>query len=70
MRAVAVGIGTSFSRIGAAAGTYLVPASLSGIGVANTLYVAAAITLIGLVVSWLYAPETCAMSLQEAAALD
>ncbi|MGB5957107.1 MFS transporter [Pseudomonas sp.] len=70
MRAVAVGIGTSFSRVGAAAGTYLVPAALGGIGVANTLYAAAAITLVGLLVSWLYAPETRALSLQEAAALE
>jgi len=70
MRSVAVGIGTSFSRVGAAAGTYLVPASLSGIGVSNTMYAAAAITLIGLVVSWMYAPETRSLSLQEAAALS
>ncbi|MGJ7551779.1 MFS transporter [Pseudomonas alloputida] len=70
MRSMAVGIGTSFSRVGAAAGTYLVPASLSGMGVANTMYAAAVITLIGLVVSWLYAPETNALSLREAAALD
>ncbi|KAA8696570.1 MFS transporter [Pseudomonas caricapapayae] len=70
MRSVAVGVGASFSRVGAAAGTYLVPASLSGIGVANTMYAAAIITLIGLAVSWAYAPETCSLSLQEAAALD
>ncbi|MFJ4067718.1 MFS transporter [Pseudomonas sp. NPDC089996] len=70
MRSVAVGIGTSFSRIGAAAGTYLVPASLSGIGVSNTMYAAALITLVGLVVSWRYAPETRSLTLQEAAALD
>lgn len=70
MRSVAVGIGTSFSRIGAAAGTYLVPVSLTSIGIANTMYVAAAITVFGLMVSWFYAPETRAMSLQEAAALS
>ncbi|MFK0091943.1 MFS transporter [Pseudomonas sp. NPDC090592] len=70
MRSVAVGIGTSFSRIGAAAGTYLVPVSLSSIGVANTMYAAAMITLIGLVVSWMYAPETNSMSLDEASALS
>ena len=70
MRSVAVGIGTSFSRVGAAAGTYLVPASLSGIGVSNTMYAAAAITLLGLIVSWMYAPETRSLSLQDAAALD
>lgn len=37
---------------------------------AMVLYAAAAITLVGLLVSWLYAPETRALSLQEAAALE
>lgn len=69
MRAVAVGVGTSFSRIGAAAGTYLVPASLESLGVAQTLYAAALITLLGLLVSWLLAPETRLLDLQQAAAL-
>ncbi|MBK4997943.1 MFS transporter [Pseudomonas sp. S31] len=69
MRSVAVGIGTSFSRVGAAAGTYLVPMSLNSIGVANTMYAAAFITLIGLLVTWMYAPETKSLSLEEAAAL-
>jgi len=69
MRSVAVGIATSLSRVGAAAGTYLVPMSLAGIGVANTMYAAAAITFFGLFVSWWLAPETRSLSLQEAAAL-
>lgn len=69
VRSVAVGIATSLSRVGAAAGTYLVPMSLAGIGVANTMYAAAAITFFGLFVSWWLAPETRSLSLQEAAAL-
>lgn len=69
MRAVAVGIGTSFSRIGAAAGTYLVPISLESLGTSQTLYAATLITLIGLLVSLLMAPETRSLNLQQAAAL-
>lgn len=69
IRAFAVGMGTSISRIGAAVGTYLVPVSLEQLGIAQTMYVAAAITLIGLLLSWLLAPETRSLNLQQAAAL-
>ncbi|WP_260954337.1 MFS transporter [Pseudomonas citri] len=69
IRSFAVGIGTSFSRVGAAAGTYFVPAALESIGVEFTLYAAAVVTLVGLVVSCLFAPETRSLSLQDAAAL-
>jgi len=69
IRAFAVGVGTSFSRIGAAVGTYLVPISLDILGIAQTMYIAALITLIGLLLSWLLAPETRSLNLQQAAAL-
>jgi putative MFS transporter len=69
IRAFAVGVGTSLSRIGAAAGTYLVPISLSKLGIAETMYVAAAVTLVGLVLSWVLAPETRSLNLQQAASL-
>lgn len=69
IRAKAVGFGTSFSRIGAAAGTYLVPISLDRLGIADTMYIAAAVTFVGLAVSWLLAPETRSLNLAEAAAL-
>ena len=69
IRAVAVGIGTSLSRVGAAVGTYLVPLSLQGIGIGHTMYVAAAVTLVGLVAAWAMAPETRSLSLRDAAAL-
>lgn len=69
IRAKAVGFGTSFSRIGAAAGTYLVPISLDRLGIADTMYMAAAVTFVGLAVSWFLAPETRSLNLAEAAAL-
>ncbi|HGY9625676.1 TPA: MFS transporter [Pseudomonas putida] len=70
IRAFAVGVGTSFSRIGAAVGTYLVPISLETLGISQTMYIAAFITLIGLTLSWLLAPETRSMNLQQAASLS
>ncbi|WP_072932229.1 MFS transporter [Nissabacter archeti] len=69
IRAAAVGIGTSMSRIGAAVGTWLVPVSLETLGIGQTMYIAAGITLVGLIVSWLMAPETRALDLHEASAL-
>lgn len=70
IRAFAVGVGTSLLRIGAAAGTYLVPISLSQLGIAQTMYVAAAVTLVGLILSWILAPETRSLNLQQAASLN
>ncbi|MEJ8853699.1 MFS transporter [Variovorax robiniae] len=69
IRSAAVGMGASLSRIGAAVGTWLVPLSLQGIGIGNTMFAAAAVTLLGLLVSLALAPETRSMSLQEAASL-
>ncbi|MFJ4345317.1 MFS transporter [Pseudomonas sp. NPDC089401] len=69
IRAVAVGFGTSVSRIGAVVGTYLVPVSIQTIGIGHTLYCAAGITFIGLVVSWLLAPETRGIELCRASSL-
>lgn len=70
IRSVAVGTGASLSRIGAAVGTWLVPVSLQTIGIGNTMYAAAGVTLLGLLVSLALAPETRSLSLQEAASLD
>lgn len=70
IRAIGVGMGTSFSRIGAAIGTWLVPMSLDTIGIGNTMFVAAGVTLLGLIVSVALAPETRAMSLEEATSLN
>ncbi|MEJ8850570.1 MFS transporter [Variovorax rhizosphaerae] len=69
IRSAAVGMGASLSRIGAAVGTWLVPIALQGIGIGNTMFAAAAVTMLGLLVSLVLAPETRSMSLQEAASL-
>jgi putative MFS transporter len=70
IRAFAVGIGTSLSRVGAAVGTYLVPVSLQTLGIGNTMYVAAVVTFIGLTAAWAMAPETRSLNLRDAAALS
>ena len=70
IRAKAVGIGTSLSRIGAAVGTWLVPISLQTLGIAQTMYAAAIVTLIGLLFAWALAPETRSLTLQQAASLN
>ena len=69
IRASAVGLATSLSRIGAAVGTYLVPISLATYGIANTMFAAALISLLGALISWWLAPETSKLDLQQAAAL-
>lgn len=70
IRAFAVGMGASLSRIGAAIGTWAVPIALETIGIGNTMYAAAAVSLVGFVVSIALAPETRSLSLQEAASLS
>jgi len=70
IRAFAVGMGASLSRVGAAVGTWLVPIALQSIGIGNTMYAAAAVSFIGLAASLALAPETRALSLQEAASLN
>lgn len=70
LRPYAMGWAVSATRIGAAIGIFLVPMSLETIGIGNTMYVAAAVTLIGLIVSVAWAPETKSKDLSEAAALE
>ncbi|WP_246796037.1 MFS transporter [Burkholderia perseverans] len=70
IRAFAVGMGASLSRIGAAIGTWAVPIALHTIGIGNTMYVAAAVSFVGLAASLALAPETRSLSLQEAASLN
>ncbi|MFK0088553.1 MFS transporter [Pseudomonas sp. NPDC090755] len=69
IRAFAVGVGTSLSRVGAAVGTWLVPLALDHLGIAQTMYIAALVTLVGLVFAWALAPETRSLNLQQAASL-
>lgn len=69
IRAFAVGIGSSMTRVGSAIGTWLVPMALHNFGIGNTMYVAAGVSCVGLLVSVWLAPETRGMSLEQAASL-
>lgn len=70
IRATAVGLASSLSRIGAAVGTYLVPISLEKLGIGDTMLIAALITFIGAIASYKMAPETNTLDLQAAANLN
>lgn len=67
IRATAVRIATSASRIGAAVGTYLLPYGLEHLGLGPTMLMGAGITAAGLLVCIAWAPETKGRSLTEAA---
>lgn len=66
IRATAVGVGTAFSRVWAAAGTFLVPILLANFGLGITMLFEAGVTLFGLVVSIFLATETRDQTLDEA----
>jgi len=63
LRATGMGLAMSASRIGAAAGTFLLPTVLVRFGSATGLLIAGGISLIGLLVSARMAPETRNVSL-------
>ncbi|WP_244851048.1 MFS transporter [Caballeronia sp. SL2Y3] len=63
LRATGMGLAMSASRIGAAAGTFLLPTVLVRFGSATGLLIAGGISLIGLLVSVRMAPETRNVSL-------
>ncbi|MGP7795652.1 MFS transporter [Sphingomonas sp. CLY1604] len=68
IRGMGVGFATAVSRIGAAAGTFLMPVSIDHIGISGTMLIAAGISLFGGVVSFLLAPETRGVALNDASA--
>ncbi|MFD1210602.1 MFS transporter [Arthrobacter sp. GCM10027362] len=58
IRGSGVGFATAASRVGAAVGTFILPVSMESLGVVTTMIFAAAICLIGGIVSHFLAPET------------
>ena len=69
IRSTALGFVTAFTRIAAAVGTFLVPLTIAGIGIGGAMFVGAVITVLGLVVSVVWAPETRGRTLAETSAL-
>lgn len=68
IRGVGVGFGTAVSKVGAAAGVFLLPLSISHLGISGTMIISAGISLVGGVVSYFLAPETKGLLLSEASA--
>jgi MFS transporter, putative metabolite transport protein len=69
IRATATGLAASFSRVGAAIGTYLVPIALQTAGIGTTMLIAAGITFFGFLISLKMAPETNGKSLDASGTL-
>ena len=69
LRATGSGVATAFSRIGAAAGTFLLPVGISALGIGPCMLIAAALTAAGLVVSYFLAPETTGQTLSVSSAV-
>lgn len=69
VRASAVGVVSAISRIGAAAGTYLLPIGLDHFGLGPTLLIGAGVAVVGTAVCVAWAPETRGRALHEAAAV-
>lgn len=66
IRATGMGFAAALSRVGAAASTFLLPVALEALGNMATMAILAAVAVLGLVISVLWAPETKGKSLEEA----
>ena len=70
LRAQGTGFAAAFSRIGAASGTFLLPIGIAHIGLGPTVLIFAGLSAIGLVVTYLWAPETANISLTETTSVE
>ncbi len=68
IRGVGVGFATAASRVGAAAGTFLLPLSMEAYGVTTTVLIAGGVSFFGLIVTYFLAPETKGKLLSETSA--
>lgn len=68
LRGSGVGFATACSRIGAAGGTFLLPVGIAHWGIAPSVLVGAGICVVGLVATYLWAPETTNLSLTKSKA--
>jgi putative MFS transporter len=65
LRTSGVGLAAAASRIGAAAGTFLLPIGLNTIGVGPSMLVGASFCVVGAIICQLWAPETAGRPLVE-----
>jgi len=68
IRGAGVGLATAFSRVGGAAGTFILPLSVQALGTGTTVLIAAGCCAVGGLVAQLFAPETKGLSLSQASA--
>lgn len=68
IRATAAGIATSISRIGAAAGTFVLPIALAGVGASAVMSASCLLSVAGVAVAALWAPETKGLTLAKSSA--
>lgn len=68
VRGIGTGFAAAVSRLGAAAGTFLLPVGIEKLGIGPVLLILAAVVASGAIVSQLWAPETKGKSLAETAA--
>jgi MFS transporter, putative metabolite transport protein len=66
IRGSGVGLGSALSRVGAVAGTFLLPLLLAGPGLQFAMLVTAVVVAVGAVVTVVWAPETRDVALREA----
>ena len=65
LRSSGVGFAAAFSRIGAAAGTFLLPIGITHIGIGASVIIGGAVCVLGAVVSHMWAPNTEGLSLSK-----
>ncbi|WP_375432585.1 MFS transporter [uncultured Friedmanniella sp.] len=65
VRSSGVGVSAAFSRVAAAAGTFLLPLGITSLGTGPCMLIAAAVCVVGGVVSQVMAPETTGRALHE-----
>lgn len=70
LRAQGTGFAAAFSRIGAASGTFLLPIGIAHLGIGPSVLIFAALSAVGLVVTYLWAPETANISLTETSSVE
>lgn len=65
VRSSGVGVSAAFSRVAAAAGTFLLPLGITSLGTGACMLIAAAVCVVGGIVSQVMAPETTGLALHQ-----
>ena len=68
IRATGTGVVTAISRVGAAAGTFALPIALAAYGAGNVMWLSCALSVVGALIAWRWAPETKGLTLEQASA--